>query len=112
MARVYKQRQIVGSGFRYDLARAIQRRRLKLGLTIDQAAAKVHMPATTWKYYERGAEPPVGAFAAICKALGVHQKPWSLLLSAFGVQEKWGRELPSAYSGPDVGTPDDEEDER
>ncbi len=74
-------------GFRHDLARAIRARRLRLGLSISEAARRSNggISCSMWSYVEHGTEPAVSVFCAIAKVLELSSRPWSAMLKSLGV---------------------------
>lgn len=78
-------KEIVGTGFRFEMGRAIRKRRLSLGLTLRQAVDRTsgQINFTSWGEYERGdKEPGIYRFAAMIQALELHDSPWELLVNS------------------------------
>lgn len=58
-----------------ELANAIKRRRIELGLTIEEAAERAGVGTKTWCRYETGAAIRQDKYKGVCKALNWHSFP-------------------------------------
>lgn len=73
---------IVGDGFRFDMARAIRTRRLAMGLTQKQAAARIGLTKTAWQKIESGhGDMMLHTFCGVLRVLKLSDKPWSDLVA-------------------------------
>lgn len=89
----HNHKEIIGTGFRFDLGRSIRTRRLLLKLTQGEAAKRTNgeINEWTWCKFERGLhEPKVYQFAAILQALGLSEKPWQQLINDLMTGSKHG----------------------